>query len=151
MGKEQQTKLELTKLIDSFRALESNVDSIPVLGDGEAMRVLVAWSKSRQTWSRPTGKVPTLTATNHAEVWAWVCRGWEVNYVEIARGAGLAVRTASEKMHMLMHNRLCYPDASISRAARTALDVFVAKQLKVKPRSKQGEEGEDRRRGDRNN
>jgi len=121
------------QLIVAFHAVESNSDAVPVLGDQDAMRVLIAWSKSEHTWKRPKGKAPQLSAANHHEVWRWIVSGWVYDLPQISLGAGVPPRVASEKMQVLVHNRLIYPDGSMSRAAKTALDVYVAMKLRIRP------------------
>ncbi len=144
-------EFRLEDLIAAFRALEANEDAIPILGDEDAMRCLAAWSKTDQTWTKPRGRVPTIRPGNHADVWAWIVRGWSFDYTNIATGAGLSLRIAHEKVRMLSTNRLIYPDGSMSKAARTALNIHVAEKLGIKQQApgrkpapkKRDDEGDD--------
>ncbi len=125
---------ELMDLLNVFRNLEEDNDSITVLGDDEAMRVLQAWRKTDQRWSRPRHKPPAVSAGNHAAVWSWIRDGWTIDELAISRGAGLSVRVVHEKLEMLLAARLIYPDGQISKGARTALQLHVAQKLGIKPK-----------------
>lgn len=134
--------MELIDLLNTFKAVEEDTDSITVLGDDEAMRVLAAWKRTDQKWSRPKTKMPTMQAGNHAAVWAWICEGWIFDNDGIARGADLSLRVVHVKIRMLILARLIYPDGSVSKAARAALQVHVAQKLGIKPkRSKESRGG----------
>lgn len=128
------TPIELGRVIAAFRALETNEDAIPVLGDEDAMRCLTAWSKTDQKWKKPKGKQPEMTSANHGAVWAWIVAGWTLDFVAISEGSGCSQRIVHDKMKMLCLNRLIYPDGQMSKAARTALNVHVAAKLGVKQR-----------------
>lgn len=126
---------DVSAVISSFRAIEANEDAIPVLGDEDAMRVLAAWSKTDQQWKRPRRKPPEMTPTNHALVWSWLVEGWSIDHGSIAKAAGVRIAVAHEKMEMIIRNRLVYPDGSMSKAARTALNVHVAAKLGIKQKA----------------
>lgn len=123
---------DITELLSTFRALEANEDAITVLGDEDAMKVLSAWSKTDQRWQAPKKKRPQITPTNHAEMWRWIVQGWTIDEEAIAVGSGLSANVVHTKMRMLIAARLVYPDGQMSKAARAALQVFVAQKLGIK-------------------
>lgn len=134
------TSSPLSMLLAMFQSVEVNEDAIPVLGDEDAMRVLAGWTKTEQSWIRPKRKLPPFapTSTSHAIVWSWICEGWTIDVASVARAAGCTLRVATEKLDMLKTNRLIYPDGQMSKAARTALSVFVASKLTGGKKSKGG-------------
>lgn len=122
-------------IVEAFRAIDSNQDAIPVLGDEEAMRVLVAWSKTDQRWKAPRTKPPAMRPGNHATVWRWVVEGWTIDVTAVAKIAGVQVRVARDKLDMLVGLRLIFPDGVMASSAKTALNVHVAGKLGVKQRA----------------
>ncbi len=122
----------LEDVIAPFRAMESNEDAIPILGDEDAMKCLAAWAKTDQLWRKPKKRAPVLKHNNHAAVWSWVDSGWHHDIGLVAVAAGLSQRIAAEKIAMLVVNRLIYPDGSMSKAARTSLNIYVAEKLGIK-------------------
>jgi len=126
--------LDLHDIINTFRAMETNEDAIPVLGDEDAMRVLAAWRKTDQSWSKPRTKMPAMSPSNHGKVWRWLCSGWALGVAEVAEACGLSVRSTHEKLRMLQALRLIYPDGQISKPAQTALQLHVASKLKGLPK-----------------
>lgn len=127
-------KNSLTEILRALRTLESPDDIIPVLGDEDAMKVMIAWSKTDQRWSMPRGKVPTLQAGNHQSVWSWIVLGWTFDHALIAKIAGVGPRVVHQKLEMLVGLRLIYPDGQMSKSARTALQVHVSQKLGIKPK-----------------
>ncbi len=130
-------KFRLEDVLSVFRVLESTEDAIPILGDEDAMKCLAAWSKTDQAWTKPRRKVPAVAHNRHAELWQWIIMGWSIDFVAIGAGSGLSQRVVHEKMEMLSRNRLIYPDGSTSKAARTALNIYVADMLGIKSKPKQ--------------
>lgn len=128
---------DLASVLDTFRALEKDGDSITVLGDEDAMRVLSAWQKTDQVWSQPKTKMPVLAHGNHHRVWHWVCSGWTIDVEAIERGTGLTTYVVRNKLALLTSARLIYPDGNVHKAGTMALKLFVARKLGV--RLKQGE------------
>lgn len=128
--------VDITELLRMFRALEANEDAIPVLGDEDAMKILSVWSKTDQRWTSPKKKPPAFTPNRHAELWQWICSGWHVDESSIVVGSGLSAAVVHTKIRMLMTSRLIYPDGEMSKAARTALQVFIANKLGIKAKRK---------------
>lgn len=122
----------LEDVLAPFRALEANEDAIPILGDEAALKCLAAWSKTDHRWVKPKTRPPRFTHGNHAVVWEWMVGGWRLDLAGVAKRAGLSERTVHEKMAMLVGNRLMYPDGSMSKAAKTALNIYVAGKLGIK-------------------
>lgn len=120
-----------------FRAMETNEDAIPILGNEDAMRVLSSWTKTDQVWSKPRRKLPELTHANHSRVWQWIVSGWTIDVNEVARGANVSPRVAAQQLEVLTTNRLIYPDGSMSKGARAALNIYVAQKLGIKQKPRQ--------------
>lgn len=129
-------KFRLEDVLAVFRALEANEDAIPILGNEDAMRVLAAWTKSDQHWRKPRRAMPELTATNHGLVWAWITSGWSFEYDPLARAANVSARIAAQQLDVLMANRLIYPDGSMSKGARAAMNLYIAAKLGIKQKSR---------------
>lgn len=124
--------LVLETLLAKFRAMETNEDAAPIIGDDDAMKVLSSWSKVDQAWRKPRGKAPVFAHDNHGLVWAWIRSGWTCDIEAVAAGAGVSERVAVEKLAILIGNRLIYPDGSTARGARIALQVWLAAKLGLK-------------------
>jgi hypothetical protein len=122
----------LRELLDAFKALEHNNDAVPVLNDDDAMKVLIAWSKLDPVWERPRAKMPAFTPNNRNAVWLWLALGWDIDITSVSRGAGVSESVARTKLEVLQHNRLIYPDGTMSGGAKLALDIYVSTKL---PRS----------------
>lgn len=127
-------RFNLESVLAPFRGLEQNTDAVVVLGDEQAMRVLVAWQKLDNKWSPPTARAPVVSAGAMGRLWKWVVAGWDIGGVErdIARLAGVPRHIAHEKLEMLVGNRLIYPDGSMASGARSALAIHTAKKLGIK-------------------
>ena len=127
-------KFNLESVLAPFRGLEQNTDAVVVLGDEQAMRVLVAWQKIDNEWSPPATRVPVVTAGGMGRLWKWIVAGWDVLKIEreVARLAGVPRHIAHEKLEMLVGNRLIYPDGSMAGGARSALAIHTAKKLGIK-------------------
>ncbi len=120
-------------LLSAFRAAEA-VGDIGVLlvddgFDATTMRVLSAWERTEQKWSQPKkpcpdGGRPTIAA------WRWLCSTWTVDYAAVADGASVSRDVARERVMVLMHARLIYPDGDVSKAARQAMTATIRGRLK---------------------
>ncbi len=64
-----------------------------------------------------------------ARTWAWLCSGYRTSFEAIAAGAGVSTEVARDRVAMLLHNRLVYPDGSMSKWLLAALKTHVAKRL----------------------
>jgi hypothetical protein len=136
VAKRKRPDFRLEDVIGVFRALEESDDAIVVLGDEQAMKVLVAWSHTDQEWERPSTPVPPTTHGKLGKLWAWVVSGWDVDEQAIARLAGVPRSVAHEKLAVLIGNRLVYPDGTIAKGGRQALGVYTARKLGIKQRSR---------------
>lgn len=69
-----------------------------------------------------------------ASLWDWVVAGWDLEAVtqRVSRAAGVPVDVAHQKIEMLVGNRLIYPDGSMAKGARSALNVDIARKLGIK-------------------
>ncbi len=121
--------MTLEELLAPYRASENNEAAIVLLGDDDAMRVLIAFQNAEHTWRAPKRKLPETMAGR----WAWIVSGHYVDYDFIAVAARVGDETALSKVRMLFANRLVYPDGSITKAARTALNAHAASKLGYKP------------------
>lgn len=130
--------VNLAEMLNAFRALESDTDSVILLGDDHAMRTFVAWTKTDNVWSAPDKKPPPITHGKMTALWKWICAGWTIDAVAIARIAGLPVRVVHAKLEVLMGARLIYPDSSTPKATQLALTAYTAKQLGIKQQGSQG-------------
>ncbi len=127
-------KFSLEDVLAPFRAIESNDDVLVVLGDEHAMKALIAWTKVDNVWTHPPTKRPAMRHGNMASAWAWVISGWNIDEQTraIARLAGLPTDVAHEKIEILVGNRLIYPDGSLAKGTRVALNLYTAKKLGIK-------------------
>lgn len=134
----------LAELLQIFQGTEEDGDAIPVLGDDDAMSVLAAWRRADQVWSQPNAKQPPYTAKTSEAVWRWICAGWSLDHVveAIERGTGLSPFVVRNKLAMLIAARLIYPDGNMSKAAKTALQLHVAKKLGIKPKRRKDPAGD---------
>lgn len=121
--------MTLEELLTPFRASESNEAAIVLLGDDDAMRVLIAFQNAEHTWRKPQRKAPDVMAAR----WAWIVSGHHVDLDFIAIAARVSDETALAKVRMMFANRLVYPDGTITKAARTALNAHAAAKLGYKP------------------
>lgn len=121
--------IELDTMLNEFRANESPDAAIVLLGDDEAMRVLIAFQNAEHDWKRPRRAVPKTMASR----WAWLVLGHDVDLEFISIAARVSDETAHTKLRMLFANRLVYPDGTITKAARTALNAHAAAKLGYKP------------------
>ena len=120
-----------------FRSLETNEDALVILNDYDACRVLVAWTKTDQTWTRPRTAPPEPKHGQLAARWAWIVSGWDIDVEKVSRLAGLPQTVVHEKMEMLVGNRLVYPDGSTSGPAHKMLGTNTGLKLGFKPRHEQ--------------
>jgi len=140
-------------LVNTFRKLEEPEDSIPVLGDDQAMRVLAAWTKTDQVWALPAQAMPVMRAGNHAKLWQWLLDGWDLESCipTLEAATGLPHSVVAEKLDMLVMNRLIYPTGDMSKSARTALAVHVNTKIRAAKRGDKNSAKRDERDGDKDN
>lgn len=140
-------------VLTPFRGLEQNQDAVVVLGDENAMKVLVAWTHVDNVWTKPSKPAPAIVSGKMSKLWQWVVSGWDTDVMmrDIARAAGLPVAIVHDKLNVLIGNRLIYPDGTMAAGARAALSVHTAKKLGIKqsmpkPPAESGDKGktEDR-------
>lgn len=119
-------------LIDAFRAAEQVTDIAVLMADEGfdtvTMRVLAAWERSIPRWRRPSKPCPDAGRPT-AEAWKWLTSGWSIDYATISAAAAVARDVARERCDVLVHARLIYPDGSISKPARQAMQAAVASRL----------------------
>ena len=130
--------MNLQELLVPFRKMESNDQAIVMVGDDECVRVFIAWKNARHDWRKAPGKPPPF-ASNGADLWDWLCKGWDHDLMEISRAAGVTKDTANAKLYMLMKNRLIYPDGTASSAATLAVQIHMSKKLGIKLTKKKEE------------
>lgn len=123
---------DLIDIIEAFLVLDSNEAAVPILDDADAIKVLVAWSRTDNAWRRPRAKPPKVQPGSHGAAWAWAVAGWTIDVASIARIAGLQTRVVRDKVDMLVGLRLIYPDGRMAKSARTAINVYVGKKIGVK-------------------
>lgn len=142
----------MLELVKVFQGLEQPEDSIPVLGDDQAMRVLAGWTKTDQAWVLPPQAMPVLRVGNHAKLWQWLCDGWDLESCipMLEAATGLPHSVITEKLDMLVMNRLIYPTGDMSKSARTALAVHVNTKIRAAKRDKNPAK-RDERDGDKDN
>jgi hypothetical protein len=119
-------------LLAAFRLAES-IEDIGVLlveegFDPTTVRVLSAWEHSEHRWSAPTRPCPGYRATT--EAWKWLVSGWDVDIAGISDGCGLTREVVRERITVLQHARLIYPDGCIAKAARNAISAAITVRLK---------------------
>lgn len=122
----------LDEMITAFRAIEANEDIIPVAGDDVAMRVLAAWTKTENVWRMPKRARPTFGPSTHHDCWRWITSGWMPDYEGLAEATGLDYSTASDKMRVLIANRLVYPDGTMSKPSTILMVGYAAAKLGLK-------------------
>jgi hypothetical protein len=122
-----------------FRGVEDNQDAVVVIGDDDAMRVLVAWTHVDNDWYPPSTACPPLVHGKLAAAWDWIRAGWDLNERKISKLAGVPTSVARAKLDVLIGNRLIYPDGSLSKGVRLALAAFTAQRLGLKPSAATGE------------
>lgn len=133
-------------IVEAFRVeADRDVESIAVLlvDDGfevGIMRVLASWPKLDHGWRKPKRPCPD-DGKPTAAAWSWLVSGLELDYDAIASAAGVSRSVAREKVAVLLGNRLCLPDGTISKMAsrslqehaRVALGLKVPKVERPKP------------------
>lgn len=144
------TDAEPRTLLDAFRAMEAeNLGVVAVLlvdegWNAESMRVLASWPRADLSWSKPPGKIPD-DGKPTAKAWAWICAGLTVDFDRLAAAADVVPRVAREKVKMLLGAGLVYPDGSLSKPARAALNECVKAKLMpdaAKPKRKARDSGD---------
>jgi hypothetical protein len=143
--------VSLAKLLATFRGVETQETSLVILGDDEAVKVLIAWSNVDNEWTQPETRVPDATVGKLGKLWSWILSGWDVDTRKVSRLAGVTEAIAHVKLEILMGNRLIYPDGQMSKGARTALMAHTAIKLGIKqkaatppmPKKKEKEDDDD--------
>jgi hypothetical protein len=126
--------MTLEESIAPFRALEANDDAIPVLGDDKAMRVLVAWTHVDNEWAAPELPRPRILPGRMSALWDWIVAGWDVESMvqRVSRTSGVPADIVHSKLEILIGNRLIYPDGSMAKGAKAALNVIARRKLGIK-------------------
>lgn len=131
-------------LILAFRAAEQPQHLAPLMVDDEergrrggfdaiAMRIVGSWEHAQHRWRAPRTPCPD-DGKPTPRAWSWLWSGHHVDIDEIARGADVALEIAREKINVLRHNRLIYPDGSLSQWLLAAVRTHVSKRLGVNER-----------------
>lgn len=120
-------------LLAAFKAAET-VEGVGAMlvddgFDALTLRVLSAWENTEHRWSKPKKPCPDDGRPTSA-AWSWLCSTWAVDYGAIAEGAGVSRDVARERVAVLLHARLIYPDGQIAKAARTARTAAIRARLK---------------------
>jgi hypothetical protein len=139
-------------LLTAFRATES-IEDIGVLlvdegFDAVTVRVLSAWEHSNHHWSMPATQMPDAGRPT-ATAWRWLMSGWSVAYDAIADGAGVSRDVARERMKVLQHARLVYPDGRMSKFAQQALQATIRERIRRSSSSKRKDESKANPKDDR--
>ena len=122
------------ELLAAFRSAETVADIGVLLAedgfDAITMRVFAAWANSENRWKqpkkpRPDDGRPTATA------WRWICDHWTIDIAAIAAGAGVSPDVARERIAILKHARLIFPDGEPSKFAKQALTTTIAQRLRA--------------------
>ncbi len=134
---EQEAEPEWTRppaeLLAAFRATEA-VEHVGVLllddgFDAVSIKVLTAWESSDHRWRSPAGPCPD-DGRPTATAWRWLASGWVIDVATIAVGCGLSREVVRERVSILQHARLIYPDGGIAKAARQAVTATIRERLK---------------------
>lgn len=133
MTRKRRAAIRLEDVIAPFRAIEANEDALVILGDDQAMKVLVAWTHVDNEWEPSATALVPYKLGRAAAAWAWIVQGWMIDSDEVARFAGIASGIAHAKLEILIGNRLIYPDGSVSKGARIAMSAYTAATLGLKP------------------
>ncbi len=121
-------------LLAAFRAAdEKAIEIIGVLLDGDGfdattLRVMSAWQNSEHQWNAPKKPCPD-NGRPTAAAWRWLCSGWTLDVVAIANGANVSTDTARERLTILQHARLIYPDGEVNKFAKQALGATIAQRI----------------------
>lgn len=144
MTKRRPIAFVLEDVLGPFRGLEEAQDAVLLLGDDDALRVLIAWTHVDNEWTAPSSPAipPPMRAGKMAALWRWMCSGWSVDIDELSRLAGVTPDVAHRKLSMLQGNRFIYPTGEMSKAARLAIQAVTAKRLGLKPKSKKNDKTE---------
>ncbi len=134
------------QLLAAFRAIES-IEHIGVLliddgFDANSIRVLTAWEHTDHRWSAPSEPCPD-DGMPTATAWKWLLSGWDVDIAAIAAGSGLSRDVVRERVAVLQHARLIYPDGGIAAAARKAVTATIRERLKRGVQKKGKDEKKD--------
>lgn len=118
-------------------ASEQN-ESAAVLLDEEGfdlvtIRVLNAWVSSDHDWKQPSRPCPD-DGRPTARAFAWLVAGMQIDYVAIADAAGVSRTQARQRLAQLLGNRLIYPDGSMAKVARAAMQAAIAKRVRAAQR-----------------
>ncbi len=128
-------EVDLASLLATFRGVETNETSLVILGDDEAIRVLIAWTNVDDEWRAPASRPPSATAGKLGRLWTWIVSGWEVDANKVSRLAGVTKMVAHAKLEVLIGNRLIYPDGQMAKGARTALSAHAAIKLGIRQKA----------------
>jgi len=136
-------------LLDAFRRVES-VDALGAMVtrkdgegfDGDAIRVLAAWTSSDHRWVAPRAPCPD-GGNPTAAAWKWLVSGWVIDIAYIAKATDLSMATTQAKIELLVSNRLIFPDGEMAKVAKAMLQASIRKALgREKGKSKKAEEGQ---------
>lgn len=127
----------LAELLKPFRDDPIN-NSVVVLGDDEAVRVLSAFRMIECNWKVPRSVAPAASAAL-VKRWAWLVSSWKLDKLadEISLASGLSEETVLGKLNILVRNRLVYPDGTISKGAAFAIEAHAQTVLGLKPKRNQ--------------
>ena len=121
------------ELLAAFRAAETVSDIGVLLAedgfDAITMRVFAAWQNSENRWKQPK-KPPPDDGRPTATAWRFICDHWTIDIAAIAAGAGVSEHTARERIAILQHARLIYPDGEGQKFAKQALTMTIAQRLR---------------------
>jgi len=126
------------ELLRLFRGMEGAEQLAPLIVDEEGgsksgfdvvtLRVLAAWMMTSHRWTEPKGAPPDGGMPT-ASSWSWLWSSYKMDVGGVAAGADTTREVARERLEVLRHNRLVYPDGSCTRFLLAAVRVHVGKRL----------------------
>lgn len=117
--------MNLQELLDPFRDQEP-LSAVLIMDDDEAKKIAAAWLRVPGKWA-PVDESPPQAMN---ELWPWIWKGLAPPPPELAGiladFTALPQAEVSEKLAMLIANRLIFPDGTISAWAEKAIahDVY---------------------------
>ncbi len=75
-----------------------------------------------------------IVAGKMGALWDWIVAGWDVEAMahRVSRTSGVPADVTHAKLEILIGNRLIYPDGSLAKGAKAALNVITARKLGIK-------------------
>ena len=109
-------------------------DGVMLVGDAQAMRLCVAWSRTAPQWVQPDGPVPE---TPNAR-WSWAWGAVRPEYSALATMARIPMSSVMEVFGTLKVARLILPDGSLATVARELIAAHVEEMKRPDRRRRKG-------------